>query len=58
MFDPCIGCINSPRRGALNCTSGFDASLRHDPATSEGWANPIKAEDEGRCPFRLQEAGD
>jgi hypothetical protein len=43
--DPCLGCQHSPKPGALRCTGGFD-SLRG------GWADPIKAEAEGACPFR------
>lgn len=55
MSDPCIGCINSPKRGALECTGGFDVFLRDDPATSGGWADPIKAETEGHCPLCIEE---
>jgi len=53
--DPCVGCSHSPRKGSLDCTGGFDVFLRADLATSNGWADPIQAEQEGRCPFRIEE---
>lgn len=49
--DPCIGCPHNPKPNALRCTGGHNGVYRDDPATSRGWANPIRAQTEGRCPF-------
>jgi hypothetical protein len=52
--DPCVGCEHSPHEGSLRCTGGFRATLRTDPATNNGWADPIQAEEKGRCPLRIE----
>jgi len=41
--DICRVCAHNPHVGALRCTGGFHSLY--------GWADPVRAEEKGYCPF-------